>query len=128
MTQCCASSWTPLMVAIVVMAYKDRSPSKMRAAELAEERRQRLFDDYIAAMFRRKGKQSRYAQLQTLAWLGWLAHGMTRQAQTVLLIERLQPAWLTLRAERHEYMLLDRSITGLAFGLVFGVVYGLAFG
>src|SRR5206468_3849205 len=87
---------------------------------------------YIAAMFQRRGKQARYPQQRTLRWLCWLAHRMTQQAQTVFLVEGLQPEWLSTRAGRLQYVLLDRFVGGLLFGLLFGLVggpnIGLSFG
>src|SRR5437867_1532279 len=47
---------TPLMLSIVALAYKDTSPTKLRAAGTPEERRRQVFDDYIAAMFARPGR------------------------------------------------------------------------
>jgi hypothetical protein len=63
-------------------------------------------------------------QQQTLRRLCWLARAMTEQAQTVFLIERLQPKWLATRAGRFQYVLLDRCIGGLLGGLVGGLLGG----
>ena len=43
----------PLLMSIVALAYKDTSPTKLRATATRAERRRQLFDDYIAAMFQR---------------------------------------------------------------------------
>jgi hypothetical protein len=112
----------PLMLSIVALAYKDMSPAKLRSTMTPSERRRQLFDDYIAAMFQRRGKVARYSPQQTLHWLCWLARGMTQQAQTLLLLERLQPEWLPSRALRFQYVLLDRCIGALLCGLIFGLL------
>src|SRR5262249_32025402 len=97
-----------------------------------EERRRHLFGAYIRAMFQRRGKQARYPQQQTLRWLSWLARGMTQQAQTVFLVEGLQPTSLPTRAIRLQYALLDRCIGVLVSGRLMGlggmVVSGLLVG
>jgi hypothetical protein len=127
---------TPLMLSIVALAYAEKSTAEMQAAGTPDERRQHLFDAYIEAMFKRRSKEARYPQQQTLRWLRSLAHEMTRQAQTVFLVEGLQPAWLPTRAVRLRYALLDRCIgvlvgglTGASLGgLVVGLLIGLGVG
>jgi hypothetical protein len=116
---------TPLMLSIVALAYKDKPPAELQGGGTPDERRRHLFDAYILAMFQRRGKEARYLQQRTLGWLGWLAHRMTQQAQTVFLVERLQPAWLPTRAMRLQYVLLDRLVFGLVCGLVCGLLVGL---
>jgi eukaryotic-like serine/threonine-protein kinase len=119
---------TPLMLSIATLAYAGTSPITIPATGNVKIRRQQLLDAYIEKMFQRHGKQIRYSQQRTLRSLGWLAHRMTQQAQTMFLIESLQPEWLSARAERLQYVLLDRCIGGLVFGLVFGLIYGLVLG
>jgi hypothetical protein len=114
------------MLSILVLTYKDRSPAKLRASGTLEERRQRLFDDYIEAMFERRSKEMRYPRAQTIHWLAWLARALSRQAQTVFLIERLQPEWLLTRGARRRYVLVDRLAVGLGAGLSVGLVSGVA--
>jgi hypothetical protein len=117
---------TPLMLSIVAQTYKDASPTRLRASGTVEERWRQLFDDYIAAMFQRRSKPTDYPQQLTLRWLCWLARGMTRQAQTVFLVERLQPLWLATPAARLQYALLDRGLAGLAGGLIGVLALGVA--
>jgi eukaryotic-like serine/threonine-protein kinase len=119
---------TPLMLSIMVLTYKEKSPAKLRASGTLEERRRRLFDDYIEAMFERRSREMRYPRVHTIHWLAWLARALSRQAQTVFLIERLQPEWLPAPAARRRYVLVDRLVGGLAFGLVSGLVFALISG
>jgi GTPase SAR1 family protein len=56
---------TPLMLCIVVLAYKERFTTKLRAVETLKERRRRVFDDYIGSMFSRRGIPVRYSKEKT---------------------------------------------------------------
>src|SRR6266545_5497651 len=51
---------SPLLLSIVALAYKDTPAMKLRASGTPAERRRQLFDDYIAAMFKRRSKETRY--------------------------------------------------------------------
>lgn len=117
----------PLMLSIVALAYKDTSPAKLRATETPEERRRRLFDDYIAAMFGRRGRETRYTHQQMMHWLSWLAAQMVQQSQTILYIERMQPAWLH-RWSRLGFAIRVGLLSALVFGLAGGLLVGLSGG
>jgi hypothetical protein len=116
---------TPLMLSIVVLAYKDKSLKELKGQRTSDQRRQHLFNAYIEAMFGRRRKETRYTQVQTRRWLEWLAHTMVRQSQSLFFIERLQPQWLPSSAARLQYTLLDRAGGALLLGLVLALVAGL---
>src|SRR5262245_25817344 len=119
---------TPLMLDVMNLAYRDLPIEELISEKLntEKERRSHLFDTYIDKMFIRKGKGTQgYARAQTLGWLSWLASGMQQHAQTVFLIEQLQPSWLTKRAQRVLYMLGSRMVAGLTFGLILGLMFAL---
>jgi eukaryotic-like serine/threonine-protein kinase len=116
---------TPLMLSIAALAYAGKSVAEVQAAGTPDARRGHLFDTYIAEMFQRRSKATRYPQPQTRRWLSWLARQMARQGQTIFLIERLQPEWLSSRAARHWYSVLDRGSIVLVVGLVYALVYAL---
>lgn len=117
---------TPLMLSILQATYSHAPPASLQDGETIDQRR--LFDAYLAAMFQRRSKNASYSPQQIIRWLGWVALKMTRQSQTVLLVERLQPDWLSTRAGRLQYALLDRLGFGLICGLFVGSIVELGFG
>lgn len=92
---------TPLMLSILRLAFRGgKEPaSVLLAGGVVEERRGRVFDAYIEAMFKRRATKSPYTPQQARHWLSWLATAMTRQDQTVFYLERMQPAWLSKKQE-----------------------------
>jgi hypothetical protein len=59
-----------------------------------------------------------YDPEQTTSWLTWLAQGMNKHAQTVFMIEELQPSWLPNQLLL-VYTLISRLIIGMVIGLSF---------
>lgn len=109
----------PLMLSIMSMAYS--LPSKDLPAQVlvsqegenVETRRKYLFQTYIDAMFKRKGKSHQpYKKEQTISWLSWLAQRMIQHNHTVFLIEEMQSSWLKGLGQHLAYL--------LSFCLVFG--------
>lgn len=117
---------SPLLLSIMTLAYRGQSVEGLLSLKTVEARRRHLFDTYVQQMFKRRGAQPAYTPAQTLRWLGWLARQMSQQAQTVFLIEQLQPAWLLSWDERRFYTLFSRSLAGLIGGLSFGIVLQLS--
>ncbi len=116
---------SPLMLSIMSMAYS-MAPQELPAqvldgqeTENVEIRRKHLFDTYIEAMFKRKGKREQpYTKIQTVSWLSWLAHKMIQHNQTVFLIEGIQPDWLKNRVHRWVHLLGVCLILGFFVGLI----------
>jgi hypothetical protein len=79
-------------------------------------------------MFKRRGADKRYSPEKTIHWLSWLAQKMSQHAQSVFLIERMQPSWLQTSAQRMLYAFSVGLPIGLFFGLFFGLPIGLFFG
>ncbi len=120
---------SPLMLSIVALAYKDKIPTKLRALETIEGRRRQLFDDYIAAMFARRGNAIRYAQQQTIRWLSWVASQMTRYKLTVFHINSIKYEWLPLKQERQgHHLFILRIILFLVLIGVLGAALGSTLG
>lgn len=117
---------TPLMLSIMTLAYRGMKAELLPAAESIEERRAHLFEAYVRRMFERRGVGERYPQAQTLKWLKWLAAQMNRHAQTVFLIERLQPDWIGSRTQRWLYLFLAWALVGLPVGMPLGIMIALA--
>lgn len=68
-----------------------------------------------------------YSEEQITRWLAFLARGMTEHDQTIFLIEKLQPSWLSTRLQRWAYLLASRLVWGILSGVV-GGFSGLAGG
>ena len=105
---------TPLMLSVMTLAYQD-----LPLAALAERRESAdVFTTYVDRMFERKGKGAQpYSKAATVTWLIRLARGMLRGNQTLFLVEQLEPAWLTTRAQRWAYVFSSRLLMGAALGL-----------
>jgi hypothetical protein len=122
---------TPMMLAIMVHAYRDRAPGEPDAADVpatVEARRAHLLDVYLERMFERRGTDPRYPRERTVRRLGWLAHTLKEQEQAQFFLEQIQPSWLPGRALRHVYVLGSSLAAGLALGLAVGLGVGLAAG
>jgi DNA polymerase III delta prime subunit len=114
---------TPLMLAVVILTYKDRP-----AAELRQTRGvQALWDAYIERMFARRGTDTRWLLERVMHVLKWLAWQMRQHQQTVYYIEGMQPTWLSTARHRN-YLTSGYVVRALPFGLAFGLIAGLAFG
>jgi eukaryotic-like serine/threonine-protein kinase len=118
---------SPLILNIMSLAYQNASTETLRNPALitSEDRRQLLFDFYIARMFTRKGGSRSYSDERTRKYLSWLARNMQRHNQAVFLIDSLQSSWLETRYWQWLYILLSRLIGGLSFGLIFALVLEL---
>jgi DNA-binding SARP family transcriptional activator len=116
---------TPLMLNIMALAYRSDRDAHLHARMSLEQRRAHLFQTYIRQMLRPHGSHSRYPPQQTVRWLAWLARTLMRQSQTMLLIERIQPAWLPTSRERWVYTASVALTVGLIFGACFSLFGGL---
>lgn len=113
---------TPLMLSIMSLAYRGVRADALPEAN--EDRRAHLFGAYVQRMFERRSVRERYTPAQTTHYLSWLAAQMNRQAQTVFLIERLQPDWLPAK-QQWLYRVLAWAVIGLPVGLPLGIALGL---
>lgn len=115
---------SPLMLSVVTLVYRETAVNVLPHGDTIEDRRRQLFDTYVKRMFARpRGSEPPCTQEQAIHWLSWLAWQMTALAQTVFLVEGLQPNWLPSRAQRWA-----RSAARLVFGLIFGSPLGLVLG
>lgn len=116
---------SPLMLSVMSLAYQGMPIEELTRDDLdtIEERREHIFDVYVERMLERKGKEARsYKGKQTKTWLAWLAKKMTEKAQTVFLIEQLQPSWLSNRSSRWAYFFTTRFIVCLLALMIFNGV------
>jgi DNA polymerase III delta prime subunit len=108
---------TPLMLNITMLAYQGAEPSDIPVAGTLSERRDRLFAEYIDAMFRHRVRAPRYTQDQTVPWLAWLASSMGHHNQSIFRLENLGPDWLQTRAQRWICKVVLATVTTSALGL-----------
>jgi GTPase SAR1 family protein len=85
---------TPLMANIMAIAYSGMSVTDLIKMSLSEDHVRHLFDAYIDRMLRRRPDKN-YSPSKVKKWLGFLARQLKNESQTVFLIERIQPSWLT---------------------------------
>jgi eukaryotic-like serine/threonine-protein kinase len=88
-------SRSPLMLSILVLAYRGVSPKDLPTYDTPEAQRKHLFDVYVQRMFERRGRETLYTQQQTTHYLNWLARSMLQHSQSVFQIEKMQPIWLS---------------------------------
>lgn len=113
-------SKSPLMLNIIVLAYRDISSEDLPHLDTLEARRNHLFGVYIQRMFGRYSGVKPYTDEQTNRYLAWLARKINEQKQSVFLIEKMQPTWLmALQQNRYYQNLMLSNI--VAYGLVWAV-------
>ena len=118
---------SPLMLSIVSLSYQGCTPEQLNLGGSTEDYRERIFETYIDRMFQRRGTTQQDPRKETQRWLIWLAQRMTVAAQTVFLIERLQPSWLPTREQRIRYRWETGFIGGLSIALLGGLMQGLLY-
>ncbi|MEA5503267.1 NACHT domain-containing protein [Halotia wernerae UHCC 0503] len=96
---------SPLTLSVMTLAYQGKKLEDLPNTGSKEERRKHLFDAYIERMFKRRQSQQRYSKMQARRWLIWLAQQMYQKSQTVFVIERIQPTWLSNRVPKIFYQL-----------------------
>ncbi|MCL4251277.1 MAG: TIR domain-containing protein [Anaerolineae bacterium] len=79
---------TPFLLNTMVAAYAEMEPHQIMTFATRTERRNHLFDHYLARQFM---DDPRYTLAQTRRWLSWVASILTKRAQSVFYIEDLQP-------------------------------------
>lgn len=86
---------SPLMLSIMVLAYRGKTASDVPDFDDVEAQRQHLFEVYVERMFDRRIGGEPFTHAETRHYLAWLAAKMQQQAKTVFNIEEIQPDWLT---------------------------------
>jgi len=111
---------TPLMLSVMTLAYGGMSVEEMGALGSVDDRRRHIFDAYVEQMFKRVGrtKTGLYCGERVRRSLAWLAKRMAQHAQTVFLIERIQPSWLETDAQR--------QLHNVVFGVLCSPILALA--
>lgn len=131
---------SPLTLNIMTLVYQKFSLEQISRMPLAE-RRKDLFDRYIERMFSRRKTNIKdssnqkcelsYEENISRKWLIWLAHNMQKRSQSIFLIERIQPNWLSTKKAKFLYSLLFSlsfgGIGGLLIGMIFWLTVGVLF-
>lgn len=108
---------TPLLLTVAVRAFAGTQDLAL-AGHSPVELRKLLYDAYLTQMLQRTTANLMQRTALTLHRLRWLAQHLLRERESLFLIERLQPAILSVR---RNYQIGY----GLALGLVFGLLVGL---
>ena len=82
---------SPLMLSIIILAFRNKATSEIPTFENIEAQREYLFDVYFQRMFERRGGEILYSPQETRHYLSWLARRMKEHARSVFQIEELQP-------------------------------------
>jgi len=109
---------TPLMLSIMTLAYHAMPMEDLGTLESIDAWRRHILDNYVEQMFKRRGANPSYLPERTIGWLIWLAHKMSQHAQTVFLIESMQPSWLETRTQARLYSIAS-GLSMLPFGMIF---------
>lgn len=108
---------SPLMLNLMCLAYRDHGAQELRGGGSEGDRPRHLFATYIDRMFARRGKpELAYPRERTLAWLSWVARRLSERSRTMILMEDLQPGWLSTGAQRWAYLIGLSLVLGLLIG------------
>jgi len=110
---------SPLMLNLMCLAYRDYEAENLTGRETPEDRSTHLFTTYIDEMFKKGGKTPlAYPRERTLSGLSWIARKLSERNQSMLLIEGLQPSWLSNSKLRWMYLAGFSLVVGLLVGFV----------
>ena len=117
---------TPLLLDVMVAAYQDLPVEALRDESLktSAARRENMFQTYVARMFEsRSEKTCPFSREKLMLWTSLLANNMALHTQSIFLIERMQPTWLSSRRQLFAYLLLSRATAALVIVSPFLVSY-----
>lgn len=119
---------TPLMLSVMLWAFKGKDEIKLPRTNSIEKRRQNLFDCYIARMFYRKQNCQRdlgqpYPTQKSLDLLIWLAKTMRQhKKQPIFLIEQMQPNLLQPGCQKFIYRFGVFLLSALVAALIYLII------
>lgn len=118
------------MLWVAILAHSE-APLESSREENFEQRRRRLFANFVDAMFKRRSAAPSYTQERTEHWLSCLASMLRRNSQSIFYLESVDVQWLPTRAQRWlsevGIVVTNLIMSGLS-GLIAGLVTGLIFG
>jgi serine/threonine protein kinase len=108
---------SPLMLSIMILAYRGKTASDIPDFDNIEAQRQYLFETYVERMFDRRVGDKIYSKSETLHYLKWLAKKMQEHTLSVFHIEQMQPSWLSAKQRQSYYRMLN--LIHLPFTILF---------
>jgi hypothetical protein len=117
---------SPLMLSVMSLTYQDFTPEQLTLGGKTEDYRQRLFTTYVDRMFQRRGMTQQYPRKEARWWMIWLSQQMISKAQTMFLIERLQPSSLASSKKYAQFFIKSYFICVLVY-LLSILFFGLVF-
>jgi hypothetical protein len=109
---------TPLMLNILILAYRGVPLDEITRGGSAEARQEQLLASYVQHMLKRRRAETRYTPEQTTHWLSHLASQMKRQNQTLFYLEQMQPDWLSSSRALRVYKRLAVRLPGVLIGMI----------
>lgn len=85
-------STTPLLLNIMIMAYRDLASQPQLASNEVNWRSQ-IFTDYVERMLRQKGINRRYPTEKVVGWLSWIAGQLWVRNRSSFAIKSINEAW-----------------------------------
>jgi serine/threonine protein kinase len=116
---------TPLMLNIITIAYKDKSPAELLKMQSSTESYRQIFHTYVEHMLQRHpalASTLSHTPQELISWLGSLARKMQQHGQVVFYIEELQPEWIDKFRWRQVYMWLAVLLPGALIGALAGLL------
>jgi eukaryotic-like serine/threonine-protein kinase len=113
---------SPLMLNIIVQSLDGVSIDELALSGSLEAQRRHLLDIYTTRMLQPRG-YGVYPPYRIRAALSWMAQHLQRTNQSLFFLDQLQPTWLSSKAARRTYYLLDRLGAALCTGFLLGGSY-----
>lgn len=110
----------PVMLNVMTLAYQSLPLDEIPQFDTLEGRRHHLFETYIDRMLERRGKTAKYTADKTRQYLSTIAERMVSDAQSVFLIEDMQPrVWLKYQYDDFIFRCVMLPLTlSLVFSLI----------
>lgn len=118
-------SHSPLMLGVMVNAYKDVTVEQLPDFQSVAEQRDYLFELYVQRTWDRRLADKQFSLADIKNWFSRLASGMNDRSESLFFVEDLQPTWLTSHAQQlfhNSYrivMMLILSLSWLIASLLF---------
>jgi hypothetical protein len=114
---------TPLFLSVLILAYQGESIDDLPRSDVREVQKH-LFAAYVERMLKRRSRNQRFPQAQTIQWLSWLARQMVSHNQTIFFIKGMQLSWLSGRLT-HVIARVFVGILTLLLCVVLGLLVGM---
>jgi len=114
---------SPLMLSIMVLAYRGKSSDDVPDFDDIDAQRNNLFEVYVDRMFERRVGQMPYTKPETLHYLRWLARQMTDNIASVFHIEDLQPNWLASKDRSKSFPRDIKVFSGIHLAITWSIAW-----